>query len=99
MPDKPARRGSWLLICGAVLVITACLWWGLRAGADFGGTDNSATDAIDATGYVPWWQSWFKPGPAVESGLFALQAALGAGVLGYAIGWLRARSKFQKPEQ
>ena len=34
----------------------------------------------------------FSPGSSeVESGLFALQAALGGGVLGYALGRLRSR--------
>ncbi|UWX57761.1 energy-coupling factor ABC transporter substrate-binding protein [Chlorobaculum sp. MV4-Y] len=61
--------------------------------AEFGGSDDHAEEAITELhpGYKPWFAPfWEPPGGEVESLLFALQAALGAGVLGYGLGFLRA---------
>ena len=55
----------------------------------FGGTDSAATAQIQAAnpGYQPWFQPFFQPASReIESGLFALQAAIGGTVLGFAIG-------------
>jgi cobalt/nickel transport protein len=61
-------------------------------GSAFAGTDGQATELIERTGYTPWFHSVFSPGSAeLESGLFALQAAAGAGLLGYALGRLHSR--------
>lgn len=63
-------------------------------GESFGGTDALATQQItDANpDYKPWFQPLFQPGSGeIESGLFALQAAIGGGVLGYVGGRLHGR--------
>lgn len=65
-----------------------------QRGAEFGGSDSQAEEAI--TGLQPEYEPWFAPlweppGGEVESLLFTLQAALGAGVLGYGFGLLRGR--------
>ena len=56
-----------------------------------GGTDNQAQNVIEqiAPDYQPWFESLFTPGGKSESLLFALQAALGAGVIGYYVGYAR----------
>ena len=62
--------------------------------SQFGGTDNEAIKVIGelAPGYHPWVAPlWQPPGAEMQSLLFALQAALGAGVVGYAIGYWNAR--------
>ena len=58
----------------------------------FGGTDAAVTTMLKQGGTEPWFDPIFEPGSGeIESGLFGLQAALGAGVLGYALGNLRGR--------
>lgn len=93
-------RGIWgsVAIVAAIIVLFAvsfALGNHFVEGTEFGGTDAAATEAIEATGYEPWFSSLFSPESGeVESGLFALQAAIGAGLLGYVLGWFRAKSKF-----
>ncbi|MGG3923597.1 energy-coupling factor ABC transporter substrate-binding protein, partial [Geobacillus thermodenitrificans] len=65
-------------------------------GSEFGGTDDQAEKAIQALHpqYRPWFESIFTPpGGEVETLLFSLQAALGAGVIGYVIGLYKGRSE------
>ena len=47
--------------------------------------------------YEPWFDSIVGELPGeVESGLFALQAALGAGLVGYALGNYKGRSRAER---
>lgn len=66
-------------------------------GADiFTGADAQAKDvvAILAPAYKPWAEPLMKPPSGeVESLLFALQAALGAGFIGYYFGVRRERAR------
>ncbi|EPD32520.1 energy-coupling factor ABC transporter substrate-binding protein [Propionimicrobium lymphophilum] len=67
---------------------------GSEEGEAFGGTDSVVTEQIEESGYEPWFSPIFEPGSGeIESGLFALQAALGAGIAGFALGNLRGRKK------
>ena len=60
------------------------------------GSDSQAETAITENDphYKPWFGNLYRPPSGeIESGLFALQAAAGAGVLGYALGVYRTRRR------
>lgn len=83
------RAINLLLLLAAALIVILPL---ALVHADFAGSDDRATAAIAATGYQPWFTPiWKPPSTEVESLLFALQAAMGAGVLGYVLGRLDER--------
>jgi ABC-type cobalt transport system, periplasmic component len=67
--------------------------------SEFGGADGEAEDAILEINpdYEPWAESILEPpGGETESLLFALQAAIGAGVVFYGFGYFSARKKYAK---
>ncbi len=67
--------------------------------SEFGGADGEAEGIIMEVNpdYEPWAESIIEPpGGETESLLFALQAALGAGVIGLGFGYLLGRKKFMK---
>ena len=67
--------------------------------AQFNGSDGKAKSAITevSPGYKPWFTSiWKPPSAEMESFLFALQAAIGAGIIGYGLGYLKGKSKRDK---
>ena len=88
-------QNSWLVIAVSLLVIIPLL---LIKGK-YQGADSQAQDLITAENphYQPWFTPLFKPAsPEVESFLFAIQAAIGAGIVGYGIGFYRGKSQRKK---
>lgn len=93
MNAKPLRWpvvvALWLVVIG--LAIAPILF--IRD-TEFSGADGAAEAAIVEVvpDYEPWVAPAFEPpGSETESLLFALQAGLGAGVIGYFFGWQHGR--------
>ncbi len=91
--------GNILLMLAVVALVAVSLIIGARnsaggEGEKFGGSDSAAADLVTESGHEAWFQPLFEPNSGeVESGLFAVQAALGAGILGYCIGRLHGRRR------
>lgn len=65
------------------------LFIGKLRGGEFEGADGQIEEVIMETkgDYEPWFETlWEPPSGEVESLLFAAQAAIGAGFIGYYIG-------------
>lgn len=84
------------LILAGVVVALAVSPLVMLQHAEFEGADSRAGNAVTELrpDFKPWVKPlWTPPGGEVESLLFALQAAIGAGVLGYGLGFLRGKHK------
>lgn len=95
-----ASRGRLLTIACllAVVVLLVGSWLLAPRSAEpdgsFAGTDSTVSGLLEESGVQPWFQPLFQPGSGeIESGLFALQAAAGAGLFGYAVGRLHGRRR------
>lgn len=101
MSDRTRPRAwvTWALL-GAVAVLAVFpLVIGAGKGMEepFAGADGQAEDLVGELNpdYEPWLAPLVElPSGEVESGLFALQAAIGAGVVGYVLGVARTRSRY-----
>ena len=79
-------------VVGFALIAGLCIFaLAYQSGAPFGGADDGAEGVIEEVdpSYEPWWNGiwgdYELPGET-ESMLFALQAAIGAVIIGYFIG-------------
>jgi len=94
-PTQPqsTHQQNWLLV---IAVIALAVFPLVFVRGEYGGADGQAQDAITEIqpSYQPWASHLFKPASKeIESLLFASQAALGAGVIGYVIGLYKGRSQ------
>jgi cobalt/nickel transport protein len=74
----------------------------IKGGAEFGGADGQAEEAITEIqpDYEPWFQSiWEPPSGEIEGLLFALQAAAGAGFICYYFGYMRGRKQQEREKR
>ena len=74
----------------------------LTRSSEFAGADTQASDAISTLNpnYVPWFKPFWKPPSAeVESFLFALQAAIGSGIVFYYLGYAKGKHSVSKKDQ
>ncbi|MBM4412191.1 MAG: energy-coupling factor ABC transporter substrate-binding protein [Chloroflexi bacterium] len=75
-----------------IVVVLAVIPLIMVRDSEFGGADGQAEGEIAmlAPNYEPWFSPLIElPGGETESLLFALQAAIGAGVIGYFLGFKR----------
>ncbi|SEL82524.1 cobalt/nickel transport protein [Roseateles sp. YR242] len=96
------KKQTWLLLAAVVLLTALPLVWVGSPPAEasgeselFQGADARAQQAITqiAPDYKPWFSPVLEPSSnEIASLLFALQAAAGAGVIGYWLGMSRARA-------
>jgi cobalt/nickel transport protein len=90
-----------LLLLLLVVVITVVPLM-IAKGSEFGGADGAAEGVITEinSDYKPWASPLFEPASGeIESMLFALQAAIGAGIIGFGFGRLSAAHKYRANEK
>ena len=92
-------------IVAAILVIfvTLFVYTSSTGEHEWGGADDKPegviNDLTDGT-YTPWFNNiWEPPSGEIESLLFALQAALGAIIIGYFLGYYRGLAKAAEPHK
>lgn len=95
------KKSSWLMIAAVVALAVVPLF--IHAPVEneeaFTGADGQAESLIGTIqpGYKAWFSPLFEPPSGeIESLLFSLQAALGAGVIGFYFGRARGRSQTAK---
>jgi cobalt/nickel transport protein len=90
-----------LILVAAIVVFPLAIYNGQgEEQGYFGGSDDSAGPIIEETGYQPWFNSiWEPPSGEIESLLFATQAAIGALIIGYVLGYWNAQAKARKREE
>lgn len=90
------KHENWILLILVIIILVVPFGMYSGLGEDqgyFGGSDDAGSDAVSETGYQPWINSiWEPPSGEVESLLFAVQAAIGAIIIGYAFGYWRGIS-------
>jgi cobalt/nickel transport protein len=91
-----AKKNILLLVLVVVLAVVPLL---MNKGAEFGGADGQAEEAIGEIhpNYQPWFESfWEPPSGEIESLLFALQAAIGTGFIAFFFGYFIGKKKGQE---
>lgn len=90
---KSKNKNILLIIITIILIITPLL---LNSKAEYGGADGEAESLITEINpsYEPWFSSLYEPPSGeIESLLFSTQAAIGAGIIGYYLGFKKGKSR------
>ncbi len=103
------RRQNLLLLLAVVLLSALPLWLVQKPAANadhpveiFAGADDQARNLIGTLNpdFQPWFQPLMEPASGeIASLLFALQAALGAGFIGYYLGVSVTREKLRRESE
>ncbi|HHY73960.1 MAG TPA: energy-coupling factor ABC transporter substrate-binding protein [Bacillus bacterium] len=91
-------KNKWLILAALVITFSPLLFIG---NANFFGADSLAEEQIQelSPDYKPWFSAVFTPTSSeVESFLFALQAAAGAGFIGYYFGLSKGRKESHRKQ-
>lgn len=95
-------KGKVVILLLAACALIAVIPLVVVRNSEFGGADGEAEEVIAELDpeYEPWASPVLEPpGGETESLLFCLQAALGAGVIGYAFGTYRERTRREREEE
>ena len=90
------NQNLWIVIAIVAIVVGVFTY---VDNSEFGGADGQAEEYIVEANpaYEPWFSNiWEPPGSEIESLLFALQAAIGAGILFYVIGYYKGKRAIVK---
>jgi cobalt/nickel transport protein len=93
-----SKKNLILLLLAVALAVVPLT---MKSGGSFTGSDDQAKAMITQIdpNYHPWFAPlWTPPSSEVESLIFALQAALGAGFIGYFFGSRRSRQKTKEDD-
>lgn len=96
MNKKTTKQNLILLLIVVIITVFPLL---IIKDSEFGGADGEAENVILEVNpdYEPWADPLLEPpGGETESLLFALQAAIGAGVIFFGIGYLMGKNKKEK---
>ena len=104
------RHQNLILLAAVVLLAIFPLWLVQKPGPDadgqeveiFAGSDDQAKNLIGeiAPEFTPWFEPLMEPASGeIASLLFAVQAAIGAGFIGYYLGVSRTREKLLRDRQ
>ena len=100
-----ALSGNQKLYIGCVAVIAVlCIGTFALVSGEYGGSDDAGGKTAEDHGYTPWTEDLFAligfelPGET-ESMLFAIQAAIGAIIIGYFIGYTNAQKKLKSSSE
>ncbi len=91
---KQSSKTNLLLILLAIIIMIVPLF--IKKGAEFEGADDQAEDVIGEIDpdYEPWFDAlWEPPSGEIESLLFSVQVAIGAGLIGYIFGGMKEKKK------
>lgn len=77
------RRKNSILMALCVLIVSVSIM--INRGKEISGTDDKAIEAIGEVteSYEPWLNNIWEPSGEIENLLFALQAAIGIGTIGF----------------
>lgn len=90
---KTSKMNLLLILLVVAIVLIPLIF---MKNSEFEGADGQAEDVIAEINpdYTPWAKPlWEPPSGEIESLLFSLQVAIGAGAIGYIFGMFRERRK------
>lgn len=90
---KTSKKNLILLLIAVAIVLVPLIFVG---DSEFAGADGEAEVLIGEINpdYVPWAEPlWEPPSGEIESLLFSVQVAIGAGASGYVLGLLKGKKK------
>ena len=97
--SKMAKTNIALVALAILLIIFPLV---MNPNAEYGGADGEAEALITeiAPDYEPWFESFYEPPSGeIESLLFSVQAALGAGIIFYYLGYKKGQCKDSKTKE